>query len=82
MNVSRLSLKDLEYLVAVAVQGHFGKAAEACHVSQPALSAQIKKVEEYFQLRIFERNNRRVLIDLRPVLAPGLQCRPREKLFL
>ncbi len=46
----------------MAVQGHFGKAAEACHVSQPALSAQIKKVEEYFQLRIFERNNRRVLI--------------------
>ena len=40
MNISSLTLRDLEYLVAVADHRHFRKAAESCHVSQPALSAQ------------------------------------------
>src|SRR5688572_22464884 len=60
MNASSISLRDLEYLVAVAKHMHFGKAAEACHVSQPALSTQIQKVEEFLGVKIFERNNRRV----------------------
>ena len=62
MNVSALSLRDLEYLVAVADHQHFGQAAEACHVSQPALSSQISKVETLLGVKLFERSNRRVLI--------------------
>jgi LysR family hydrogen peroxide-inducible transcriptional activator len=62
MNVSALSLRDLEYLVAVADHQHFGQAAEACHVSQPALSSQISKVENLLGVKLFERSNRRVLI--------------------
>jgi LysR family hydrogen peroxide-inducible transcriptional activator len=62
MKVSALSLRDLEYLVAVADHQHFGQAAEACHVSQPALSSQIGKVENLLGVKLFERSNRRVLI--------------------
>src|SRR6267142_2398433 len=62
MNISSLTLRDLEYLVAVADQQHFGKAAESCNVSQPALSAQIRKVEDFLGLQLFERSNRSVVI--------------------
>lgn len=62
MNISALSLRDLEYLIAVADRQHFGKAALAVHISQPALSAQIKKVEDFLGVRLFERSNRRVAI--------------------
>jgi len=62
MNVSSLGLRDLEYVVAVARHGHFGRAAEACHVSQPALSGQIKKLEGQLGVRLFERTKRRALV--------------------
>src|SRR5262245_9394276 len=62
MNISALTLRDLEYLVAVADRRHFGKAAEACHVSQPALSAQIRKIEDFLGVQLFERSNRNVVI--------------------
>ena len=62
MTLPALSLRDLEYLVAVADHQHFGKAAEACHVSQPALSSQIAKVENLLGVKLFERSNRRVVI--------------------
>ena len=62
MNASDLSLRDLEYLVAVATHLHFGKAATQCHVSQPALSAQIKKLEHVLGIAVFERSNRRVKV--------------------
>lgn len=62
MNVSSLGLRDLEYVVAVAQHGHFGRAAETCHVSQPALSGQIKKLEGLLGVRLFERAKRRVLV--------------------
>ena len=39
-----MNLRDLQYLVAVADHQHFGRAAEACYVSQPALSMQIQKL--------------------------------------
>lgn len=62
MNIAALTLRDLEYLVAVADHEHFGKAATAAHVSQPALSGQIKKVEDFLGVQLFERSNRRVAI--------------------
>lgn len=61
MNAASLSLRDLEYLVAVAEERHFGRAAERCSVSQPALSAQIRKLEESLGVALFERTSRRVL---------------------
>jgi len=62
LNISWLTLRDLQYLVAVADHEHFGKAAAACNVSQPALSAQIRKIEDVLGVQLFERTNRRVTI--------------------
>lgn len=62
MNISSLTLRDLEYLVAVADRHHFGKAADSCHVSQPALSAQIRKIKDFLEVQLFERSNRNVVI--------------------
>ncbi|GJE25705.1 LysR substrate-binding domain-containing protein [Methylobacterium organophilum] len=62
MNLSGLSLRDLEYVVAVADEGHFGRAAERCNVSQPTLSVQVRKLETALGLTLFERSNRRVLL--------------------
>jgi LysR family hydrogen peroxide-inducible transcriptional activator len=61
MTFRGLSLRELEYLVAVAEHGHFGRAADACHVSQPSLSAGVRKVEEAIGVRVFERTSRRVM---------------------
>ena len=55
-----MTLQDLRYLVALVDHGHFGRAAEACHVSQPTLSMQVKKVERQLGLLLFERNNKSV----------------------
>lgn len=57
-----MNLRDLRYLIAVADKRHFGQAAELCNVSQPTLSAQLKKLETYLGVRIFERTNRAVTI--------------------
>jgi LysR family hydrogen peroxide-inducible transcriptional activator len=48
--------------VAVARHGHFGRAAQSCHVSQPALSGQVKKLEGLLGVRLFERARRGVLV--------------------
>jgi len=50
-----IKLKDLRYLVTVADTGHFGQAAERCFVSQPTLSAQLKKLEDYLGVQLIER---------------------------
>lgn len=57
-----ITLRDIEYLLAVAKFEHFAKAAEACRVSQPALSTQVRKFEERLGVKIFERDNRSVKI--------------------
>jgi LysR family transcriptional regulator, hydrogen peroxide-inducible genes activator len=62
MNVSGLSLRDLEYAVAVAELGSFVKAAERCHVSQPSLSVQISKLEARLETVLFERTTRRLMV--------------------
>src|SRR6185503_2784826 len=53
--MSDIKLKDLRYLVAVADCRHFGRAAERCFVSQPTLSAQLKKLEDYLGVQLIER---------------------------
>ncbi len=65
MNFAGLSFRDLEYVVNLAELRHFGRAAQACSVSQPTLSAQVRKLEEFLGLEIFERNARQVLVTQR-----------------
>ena len=57
-----MNLRDLKYLVALAEQRHFGKAAQACFVSQPTLSMQIRKLEEELGVALFERAPRKVML--------------------
>src|SRR5580765_1589614 len=57
-----MNLRDLRYLVALADLRHFGRAAQACHVSQPTLSMQIKKLEEEFGVTLVERAPRHVML--------------------
>jgi LysR family hydrogen peroxide-inducible transcriptional activator len=58
----RMNLRDLRYLVALADERHFGKAAERCFVSQPTLSAQVRKLEEYLGVPLVERQPKRVAL--------------------
>jgi LysR family hydrogen peroxide-inducible transcriptional activator len=55
-----MNLRDLRYLLAVAEHGHFGRAAEACGVSQPTLSIQLRKLEELLGVALFERGGKAV----------------------
>jgi len=57
-----MNLRDLDYLVAVAEHQHFGRAAEACHVSQPTLSTQLKKLERELGVQLVERNARHAML--------------------
>jgi LysR family hydrogen peroxide-inducible transcriptional activator len=58
--MNNLTLRQLRYFEAVAKHAHFGRAAEACAVSQPALSVQIKELEETLGQVLFERTARKV----------------------
>ncbi len=60
--MSDLKLKDLRYLVAVADTLHFGRAAAKCFISQPTLSAQLRKMEEYLGVQLIERQPRRIAL--------------------
>ncbi len=57
-----MNLKDFKYLVAVDELRSFRKAADACHISQPTLSMQLKKLEDFLQVKLIERNNRNVML--------------------
>src|SRR5688500_14339320 len=58
-----VSLRQLQYIVAVADLGGFGRAAEQCHVSQPSLSAQVALAEQQLGVQIFERSKRSVRLS-------------------
>jgi len=75
--MSDIKLKDLRYLVAVADTGHFGKAAERCFISQPTLSAQLKKLEDYLGVQLIERQSRGATLT-----QAGAQIVARARLIL
>ena len=56
-----MNIRDLEYLVSLAEHRHFRRAADACHVSQPTLSGQIRKLEDELGVMLLERTSRKVL---------------------
>ena len=57
-----VNFRDLQYAVAVAEERHFGRAAERCHISQPTLSGQVRKLEESLGVILFERTSRSVAV--------------------
>jgi LysR family transcriptional regulator, hydrogen peroxide-inducible genes activator len=57
-----MTLQELRYLVAVADEGHFARAAETCHVSQSTLSIQLKKLEDYLGVVLLDRSQRHVAV--------------------
>lgn len=60
-----MNIRDLEYLVALAEHRHFRRAADSCHVSQPTLSGQIRKLEDELGVMLLERTSRKVLFTRR-----------------
>ncbi|BCK04173.1 DNA-binding transcriptional regulator OxyR [Vibrio cholerae] len=72
-----MNIRDFEYLVALADHKHFRKAAEACFVSQPTLSGQIRKLEDEIGTTLLERSSRRVLFT-----EAGLQLVDQAKKIL
>jgi LysR family hydrogen peroxide-inducible transcriptional activator len=62
-----MTLTELRYIVALAQEGHFGRAAEKCHVSQPTLSVAVKKLEEALGVALCELNSG----DIRPTAIGG-----------
>lgn len=57
-----MTLSELRYLVAVADLQHFGRAAERCHITQPTLSTQLRKLEEFLGVTLVERTHRAVVL--------------------
>ncbi len=72
-----LTLKQMRYFDALARHGHFGRAADACAISQPALSMQIKEMEETLGSALFERSARPLRLT-----AFGEQCLSRVRAIL
>ncbi|HSM27216.1 MAG TPA: LysR substrate-binding domain-containing protein, partial [Thioalkalivibrio sp.] len=57
-----MTLNELRYVVAVARERHFGRAADACHISQPSLSVAVRKLEEELGVTLFERGHGEVTV--------------------
>lgn len=57
-----MTLSELKYIVAVAREKHFGRAAQSCFISQPSLSAAVKKLESELGVDIFERTHNRISV--------------------
>ncbi|MDR2365911.1 MAG: LysR family transcriptional regulator, partial [Zoogloeaceae bacterium] len=72
-----MTLNELRYIVALAREKHFGRAAERCHVSQPSLSVAVKKFEDRLGVLLFERTPS----EIRLTLAGGRICEQAEKVL-
>ena len=57
-----MTLQELRYIVALADTGHFGKAAELCFISQSTLSTQVKKLEDFLGIVLFDRSLKHVTL--------------------
>ena len=57
-----MNLRDLRYILAVAEERHFGRAAERCHVSQPTLSGQLRELEDRLGVQLVERSRSKVVL--------------------
>ncbi|UTW44454.1 LysR family transcriptional regulator [bacterium SCSIO 12696] len=55
-----MTLTELRYIVTLAQESHFGRAADRCHVSQPTLSIAVKKLEQELEVELFERSKNSV----------------------
>ncbi|MCZ8313786.1 LysR substrate-binding domain-containing protein [Phreatobacter sp.] len=75
--MTNLTLKQLRYFEALAREGHFGRAAEACAISQPALSMQVRELEETLGVPLVERSARQVRLT-----ALGEDLAQRARLIL
>ena len=73
--MNALSMKHLRYFDALARHGHFGRAAEACAISQPALSLQMKELEDLLGATLIERGPRQVRLT---VLGEAFAARVRD----
>ena len=67
-----MTLLQLRYIIAIDQYRHFGKAAEACGLTQSTLSLMVKKLEEELDVRIFDR-------DSHPVTATGARSSTRRR---
>ena len=56
-----MTLTELKYIIAVAQEKHFGRAAQRCFVSQPTLSIAIKKLEEELNISLFDRSSSEII---------------------
>ena len=63
MTPSSVSLRQLQYIVAVADSGGFGRAAAQCHVAQPSLSSQVAHAEAQLGVQLFERSRHGVRVS-------------------
>ena len=67
-----MTLTELKYVLAVAQEHHFGRAAESCSVSQPSLSVAVRKLEEELGVKIFERKSSDVTVTpIGKLIAPS-----------
>ena len=77
-----MTLTELRYVVAVYRERHFGRAAESCYVSQPTLSAAIKKLEQELDPRRFFRINRQFIVSYYALKKMVTWSKSRIKLVL
>ncbi|MCC7413220.1 MAG: LysR family transcriptional regulator [Gammaproteobacteria bacterium] len=70
------TVRQLQYLLALAEHGHFGRAAASCHVSQSAFSVAIRALESTLAVRLVDRTNKRVTVTAvgREIIARARQC--------